>query len=92
MAIFCGQIQKVELMVSKGVDIEEKSNFGRTPLDFAIYHKDIFEFLILKGAKNPKGLSPLTPEEIESEIEEARRELNDALGIGIDCSNGDSDC
>src|SRR5690606_21602398 len=51
VAIFTGSKELVELLMSKGADIDARDPYGLTPLDSAISKgkKDIAELLSLKG-------------------------------------------
>ena len=56
MAIFKGHTQVADLLLSKGANINERSNFNQTPLHWAAFMGEIgsVEFLIRKGANLEK--------------------------------------
>ena len=60
-----GDIEQVKSFVSKGMDVNAKTQAGTTPLHFAVSNgrRDIAEYLISKGAdintKNNNGQTPL---------------------------------
>jgi ankyrin repeat protein len=53
LAISNGDLSKVQELVGKGVNINDKDERGKTPLMYAILYKqtDIISFLIQNGAK-----------------------------------------
>jgi ankyrin repeat protein len=64
-AVCGGPKELVELLISKGADVNHKGDFSRTPLHSAVYagRKEVVEFLISKGAdinhRKDSGLTPL---------------------------------
>jgi ankyrin repeat protein len=62
-AVDCGFRDIVDLLITKGADVNAKDNGDWTPLHSAVYgHKDIVELLISKGANvNAKDGNRRTP-------------------------------
>ena len=65
IAAYCGNKQIAELLITKGADVNAKTDIGNTPLHTAANegHKEIVELLIANGAdvnaKSRFGVTPL---------------------------------
>ena len=79
-AVSGGHIEIVELLVSKGADLNAKDMIGMTPLHYVASggHKEIVELLIANGAdvnaKDEYGLTPL-----HNAADKGRKEVADLL-------------
>ena len=92
-----GNVALVRRELSKGVDVNQKNDEGRTPLHLAagIANKKIAELLIEKGAninsRDKRGFTPLDYEVDGEEMSEAFSEIDHAVsnmeGIEVSSSN-----
>ena len=88
-----GNVALVRRELSKGVDVNQKNDEGRTPLHLAagISNKKIAELLIEKGAninsKDKRGLTPLDYAVEGEEMNEAFSEISNMEGVEVVSSN-----
>ena len=81
-----GNVALVRRELSKGVDVNQKNDEGRTPLHLAagIANKKIADLLIEKGAninsRDKRGLTPLDYAVEGEEMSEAFSEIDHAVG------------
>ena len=88
-----GNVALVRRELSKGVDVNQKNDEGRTPLHLAagISNKKIAELLIENGAninsKDKRGLTPLDYAVEGEEMSEAFSEISNIEGVEVVSSN-----
>ena len=88
-----GNVALVRRELTKGVDVNQKNDEGRTPLHLAagIANKEIAELLIEKGAninsRDKRGLTPLDYAVEGEEMSEAFSEISNMKGVEVVSSN-----
>ena len=88
-----GNVALVRRELSKGVDVNQKNDEGRTPLHLAagIANKKIADLLIEKGAninsRDKRGLTPLDYAVEGEEMSDAFSEISNMKGVEVVSSN-----